>query len=286
MGARRAMRGMSAACLLLAGCGGVLRGTPETTLHAMGVSSWLLLAVSPDRGVFLPCEGNLLRYDPRRDRHEQVFLEAGPEIQSVACLSSGALLFADGERLATCVAGCRVPVATLPAVGKALSVWADRYAYVACAPDGGGGLLCRYDLERKELRELMATEEPIWELAAVRGGCLVAQGGAVHRVFDDTGEGDPPADASAEEVRLFFVLALKDDPVTSIDADPATRVVYFADNDVTYAYLDGEVVPMAPMGGAVRVRGDVLTIFDSVRRQLLEVPDAADRARRALAAKP
>ena len=113
----------------------------------------------------------------------------------------------------------------------------------------------------------------------MRGGCLIATDNSIYKIFraddDDTGD-----------VLSLMICSIdaEDRRIMSLAVDDSQRAVYFTTQDGTWAYVDGQVVPILPVGGQVAFAGNVLTIWGGLNGQLLQVKVPAQRARQALKA--
>lgn len=139
--------------------------------------------------------------------------------------------------------------------------------------------LFSYDTRSKEVFGIAEFEQPVYAVAAVRGGCLVATANTIYKVFDRSD------DASADVLCLMVCsIASQDRQILSLAADENRRAVYFSTEDGTWAYVDGQIVPLLPAGGVLAFAGDTLNIWDKDQRQLLQIGHPAQRARTALKA--
>ena len=255
---------------VLPGCGG-MRGAGPESLKGLEFCLFPAAAVGNRQEVFLATPKNVLRYEVGRGRWETVFQEDGDVPTDLATTPSGVLLVLDGDRIVTCLGGYRAPVVTLPAPASRISADEERILYAACPCGDGADRLYRCDLSSQTWQALADIEGGISALCAVRGGCLVASGKGIHKIFE--GEG---------EAVVVHLISLSEGEVLSIASDGDRKVLYFSDGEATFAYLEGQVVLLLPMGGAVRVREDRLTVFDPGAPQLVQLPDAGAKARRIL----
>ena len=140
---------------------------------------------------------------------------------------------------------------------------------------GQGARLLRIHLSgrNKGLQQtLLTTEDRPRALCAVRGGCLVASGGNIVKVSDPA----PAADNAEGEVATVLLAAVQE-PVTSVVADQGKLIVYFATADMTYAWIQGQIVPVFPAGSRLAWAKDTLTICrpSSPGSQMIQIPAAS-----------
>ncbi|MBI4230968.1 MAG: hypothetical protein HY608_09060 [Planctomycetes bacterium] len=259
--------------ILLSGCsgGGALRGYGPEVLGQGDPSldpCARVLACGIEGDLFFPAGGNIVRYEPGDNRHERIVRDGCQGVRDLAVTEDGALVVLADRTVSAYIGGYLLEVLTLPCGGRRMSV-GDGCLYVACDTlGGGGGALYRYDTGGGGLLLRCEFEGGITAIAGVRGGCLVASGGCVYKVFD-----------SPDKVVSLFVFGLYGRVIGSLAPDPLSRIVYFTADDATYAYLEGQVVQVLPMGGVARFRRGELVVLDHAIPQLVILGDAASRAR-------
>lgn len=250
-----------AACLILGACSGgprvLMSGehSKSVNLHLAGP-----MTADSDGNVFVLTPSNVARYDPAGHELEELLFEQ-IEMKALAAVPGGPLLVLSGNRLEAIVAGKRVQIAELPGTGLCLAAGKEA-AYLTVSARGEFGLM-RYRFQERVLETLCWTAERINALAVVPGGCLVAAGLGVHKIFD-------PHDG---EVRRRLLFAVSGNALSGLASDADAGAIYFSDGDATYAWKEGRVATVFPMGGTLAVARGRLIIADRRHRQILELPD-------------
>lgn len=232
-----------------------------TSEHSRSLSLHLSGPVTADAAgnVFALTPVNVVRYDPSGHRIEELLFEnAG--LAAIAAVPDGPLLVLSGNRLEALVAGRRVPIVDLSGPGLLLASRRDA-AYVAVQAGADVDVL-RYRFAEKSLEPLFRSSARPSALAAVPGGCLVAMGSGVHKVFDP-GRGRIVR-------RLLFATSAR--TVPGLAADPDSETIFFSDGQETYAWKEGRIWPLFPAGGALAVAAGRVVIADPHHRQLFDVP--------------
>ncbi len=230
------------------------------------------IAADGSGSVYVTTPATVMRYEPGPDKMENLLIDQRSDIRDVALTSEGVVLVLRPRDLSACVAGYLVSLHSLPE--DAIAVSCDReFAYVLTAR-GRGARLLRIHLsgDSKGLQQtLLTTEDRPRALCAVRGGCLVASGGNIVKVSDPA-----PAAGSSEGEVAAVLLAAVQEPVTSVVADESRLIVYFATADMTYAWIQGQIVPVFPAGSRLAWARDTLTICRPSRpgSQILQIPGA------------
>lgn len=220
--------------------------------------------------LYLTTPTNVMRYEPGPNRMESLLFDACQDIRGVAVTPEGVVLVLRGRALSSPVAGYLVAIHPLPTDGIAVSC--DReFAYVLAAR-GRGAQLLRIPLAgaaKGQTQTLLTTEDRPAALCAVRGGCLVASGGNLVKVADPV-----PAAGDAESQIATILLAAIREPITSVVADQDKLIVYFATADTTYAWIQGQIVPIFPAGSRLALAKDTLTICLPSRAgsQVIQIP--------------
>lgn len=231
------------------------------------------IAVDSEGLVYLTTAANLTRYDPRTHQVTDLLLAGEAGLRDVALTGDGVVLVLQSDELSAYVSGYLLKLASLPTQAQALSC--DRgYAYVQARDGAGTTRLLRYDLKQHTLETLAVLEDPLSAICAVRGGCLVACGGKVFKVTDPKAAG-----AGGRESAVVLLFAISG-PITALAADADHKIVYCADKDMTYAWVEGQIVPLFPCGGRLAWRGDVLTICQPGSGQVVQVGGAAGEVER------
>lgn len=263
---------LAAAAVLATGC---QTGGPHVQIsreHAEEMSLGLSGGVAADDSgvLYLATRTNVVRYKPGPNRMETLLIDACSDIRDVAMTPEGVVLVLRPRELSTCVAGYLVALHSLPE--DAIAVSCDReFAYVLTAR-GQGARLLRIHLSggnKGAQQTLLTTEDRPRALCAVRGGCLVASGGNVVKVSDPV----PTADNPNGEIVTALLAAIQE-PITSVVADEKKLIVYFATADVTYAWIQGQIVPVFPAGSRLTWAKDTLTICQpsSPGSQMIQIP--------------
>jgi hypothetical protein len=239
------------------------------------------IAADSEGLVYLTTAANLTRYDPRTHQVTDLLLADESGLRDVALTADGVVLVLQSDELSAYVSGYLLKVVSLPTQAQALSC--DRgFAYVQARAADGSTRLLRYDLQQHTLETLAVLDDPLSAICAVRGGCLIACGGKVFKVTD-------PKAASAggggggRESAVVLLFAIRG-PITALAADADHKIVYCADKDMTYAWVEGKVVPLFPCGGRLAWSRDVLTICRPESGQVVQVGGAAGEVERVRAA--
>ena len=220
--------------------------------------------------LYLTTPTTVMRYEPGPNRMESLMLDACQDIRDVAVTPEGVVLILRGRALSSPVAGYLVTIRPLP--GDGIAVSCDReFAYVLAAR-GQGAQLLRIHLAgnaKGHVQTLLTTEDRPRALCAVRGGCLIASGGNLVKVADPA-----PAADNAESQVATVLLAVIQDPITSVVADQDKLIVYFATANTTYAWIQGQIVPIFPAGSRLAWAKDTLTICLPSRTgsQVIQIP--------------
>lgn len=223
--------------------------------------------------VYVTTPTTVMQYKPGPNQMENLLIDPCPDIRDIAVTPEGVVLVLRPRELSACVAGYLVSLHSLPE--DAIAISCDReFAYVLTAR-GQGARLLRIHLtgSNKGLQQtLLTTEDRPRALCAVRGGCLVASGGNIVKVSDPT-----PAAGNAQGEVTTVLLAAVQEPVTSVVADQGRLIVYFATADTTYAWIQGQIVPVFPAGSRLAWAKDTLTICRPSRpgSQVIQIPAAS-----------
>jgi hypothetical protein len=239
--------------------------------HARQLNLVLSGGVAADQAgaLYLTTPGTLMRYEPKRNRLEDLLNDPRRDIQDLAVTSEGAVLALCSQELCAYVPGHLIRLYRLP--GPAIALSCDRqFAYVLSAA-GSGARLVRTTLlgpTKGTTQTLLATEDQPRALCAVRGGCLVASGGNIIKVTD-------PESAEDSEVTTVLLVSMQE-PITAVVADQDKLIVYFATANMTYAWIQGQIVPIFPAGSRLAFAKDTLTICRSagLDSQLIQIPSA------------
>ena len=227
--------------------------------------------------IYLTTPSTLVRYESGRNRLEDLLDEPRRDLQDVAVTSEGAVLVLGSQDLCAYVPGHLIRLYRLPDPAFALSC--DRqFAYVLTAANPGARLL-RITLtgsDKGSSQVLLATEDRPRALCGVRGGCLVASGGNILKITDP----EPSTDSASSEVTTVLLVSMQE-PITSIAADQDKFIVYFATIDMTYAWIQGQIIPIFPAGSRLALSKDTLTICSPVG-QLIQIPGVAKHAQQLL----
>lgn len=228
------------------------------------------MAADGSGSLYMATSTTVMRYEPGRNRLEDFLIDPCRDLRDIALTSEGVVLALRQRELSACVAGYLVPLHSLP--DDALALACDReFAYVLTAR-GQGARLIRIPLAgstKGQMQTLLTTEDRPRALCAVRGGCLVASGGNIVKVAD-------PAQAAgnAQSEVATVLLAAIHEPITSVVADQDRLIVYFATADMTYAWIQGQIVPVFPAGSRLAWAKDTLTICLPSRpnSQVIQIP--------------
>jgi len=257
--------------LLAAGCqtaGPQVRISKEQAAQAdLDLSAGI--AVDGPGSVYATTPGGVIRYEPKTNKIENLLIDPCPDIRDVALTCDGVVLVLRKRELSACVAGYLVSLYSLPDDGLAISCDRD-FAYVLTAR-GQGTRLLRIALSganKGSQQTLLATEDRPRALCGVRGGCLVASGGNIFKVSDPA-----PAATGGENHVATVLLAAIQEPVLSVAADQNKLIVYFATADTTYAWIEGQIVPIFPAGSRLAWAKDTLTICRPAKPgQIIQIP--------------
>jgi hypothetical protein len=273
---------LSIAAMSAMGCqatGPRVQISPE---HAKQLNLSLSGGVAADKAgsVYLTTPGTLMRYEPGRNRLEDLLNDPRQDLQDVSVTPEGAVLALCSRELCAYVPGNLLRLYTLPGPATALSC--DReFAYVLTSLDKGSRLL-RITLTgtgKGAIQPLLTTQDRPRALCAVRGGCLMASGGNIVKVTDPA----PSTDGTGNELTTVLLVSVQE-PITSIAADQGKLIVYFATPAMTYAWIQGQVVPVFPAGSRLALSKDTLTIClaSGTDSQLIQIPGASQHAQRLL----
>lgn len=227
------------------------------------------VAADASGSVYLTTADGLQRYDTTGHHIENMLREPVKDIRDVAVTSQGVVL-ALRPRTLCAVAGYLIDIVALPTEATALSC--DRqFAYLLTDRSNGASLI-RYDLTgdtKGQIQPILTTEDRPQAICAVRGGCLIASGGTLVKVTDPA----PSADQSHSEVAAALLVAMQE-PITSVVADQARLIVYFSTAHATYAWFEGQVLPIFPAGNRLAWSKDTLTIClaSPSNSQLIQIP--------------
>jgi hypothetical protein len=240
------------------------------------------IAADNSGSIYVTTPTAVMLYKPNPNQIENLLIDPCPDIRDVAVTPEGVVLVLRRRELSACVAGYLVSLHSLPE--DAIAVSCDReFAYVLTAR-GRGARLIRIALAgglKGQMQTLLTTEDRPRALCAVRGGCLVASGGNIVKVSEPA----PTADKTENQVATVLLAAVQE-PVTSVVADQDRLIVYFATEDTTYAWIQGQIVPLFPAGSRLAWAKDTLTICRVSRpdSQMIQIPavskHAADLLRR------
>ena len=255
--------------------------------------------------VYLVTPTNVMRYDPKVNQIEPMLVDpaqditgvsgtpegvmlrlleqklVGPHkyISDVAVTPDGVVLVLLPQELDAYVAGHLVKVHSVPA--PALMVSCDReFAYILAATEKGAKLL-RYHLTggaKGTTDTVLTTQDCPRALQAVPGGCLVASGGNIVKVTD-------PVQAPGEtgpHVATVLLVAIGED-VTSVAVDPRKSYVYFATEDATFVWAQGQILPVFPAGSRLLWVDDTLTICQPSVGQLVQIGSVSGHVQKLLA---
>jgi hypothetical protein len=267
------------ACASLAGCGQsrarICLAEPQA--RRLNLRFTDALAADSQRNVFLLTGGNVVRYGPREHEIEELLRTSRRDLVDLAVAPGDVLLALGRDALYAVFAGELVELLKLPGQGLKLSCHGD-HVYVLVRTRAGRQGLLRYDVARKQIEPLLVTPERVSALCAVPGGCLIAAGGALHKLFVP----EASAPGGAREVHRVLLLARAGGAIVSVAADPDHAMVYFSGPRVTYAWAERRAVPLFPMGGQIRYRRGVLAIASPALRQVVQLSEPAAQADRML----
>ncbi len=223
--------------------------------------------------VYLTTSTTVMCYKPGPNRMENLLIDSCSDIRDVAVTSEGVVLVLRQRQLSACMAGYLVSLYPLSEDGIAVSCERE-FAYVLTARGQGARLLriCLSGSDKGTQQTVLTTEDRPQALCAVRGGCLVASGGNVVKVLDPV----PTAENPNGEVATVLLAAIQE-PITSVVADQKKLIVYFAAADATYAWIQGQVVPIFPAGSRLAWAKDTLSICrpSPSASQMIQIPSAS-----------
>jgi len=272
--------------LVLTGCGGGgvggLRVIGSQAIEELPEAPEAIMAAAPDGAVMLASDETIYRIDPKKRTVETIFEgDANTAISAMTVAEDGLLYVADGGRLRLFAGGHLHDLleSNSDSAGRwSLSGWGEAQLYVAESRPGRSTLFS-YETRGKNTFGMAETEQPIRAISAVRGGCLVATENTIYKVFDRSD------DVSADVLCLMVCsIAPGDREIRSMAADEKSRAVYYSTEDGTWAYVDGQIVPLLPVGGVLAFARNTLNVWDGVNRQLLQLGNPARRARAAVKA--
>lgn len=258
------------ALLALCGCqsgGPRVQINPEQA-RTLNLSLTGGVAADDAGSVFLTTPGGLQRYDPGKHRIESLLDDSARDLRDVAVTSDGVILVLRPRTLCALAAGYLIDLYTLP--GEATALSCDReFAYIVTGQLKGARLI-RYDLagdNKGRMQTILTTEDRPQAIYAVKGGCLVASGGKLVKVTD------PAQDNTVSTALLVAV----QDPITSVVADQKKLIVYFSTEGATYAWIQGQVLPIFPAGNRLAWAKDTLTIClaSQSNSQLIQIPSVS-----------
>jgi len=263
------------ALFCLCGCqsgGPALRISPEQA-KTLNLSLSGGVAADGAGSVYLTTPDGLQRYDPGRHRLENLLNESVTDLRDVAVTSDGVVLAVRPKILCALAAGYLLDVQALPAEATALSC--DReFAYLLLRAPKGARLI-RYNLtgdNRGRIQTILTTADRPQAICAVRGGCLVVSGGNIVKVTDPV----PSQDNTQSQVGTALLVAVQA-PITSVVADQARLIVYFSTASTTYAWIQGQVIPIFPAGSRLAWAKDTLTIClaSPSNSQVIQIPNVS-----------
>jgi hypothetical protein len=232
-----------------------------TTEHSRSLTLQLSGPVTADSAgcVFALTPVNVVRYDPSAHEIEELLFENAP-LAALSAVPDGPLLVLAGRRLEAVAAGRRVPIVDLP--GEGLLLASRRGAAYVAVRVGADVDVLRYRFAERTLEPLFRSGARPSALAAVPGGCLVAMGSGVHKVFDP--------DRGQVVRRLLFASSAP--ALSGLAADPDSRTIFFSDGEETYAWKEGRIWPLFPAGGALAAAAGRVVVADSRHGQLFDLP--------------
>jgi len=223
--------------------------------------------------IFLTTPTGLQKYNPRKKQLEDLLNDTTRDIQDVALAPNGVPLALRPQTLCGVAAGYLFDIHSLP--GRAFALSCDReFAYILTR-GGRGAQLIRYHLTgptQGRIQPILATEDIPQALCAVRGGCLVASGGNIIKATDPA-----PGDSQTEDQVATALLVAVHDPITSIAADPSRLIVYFSTANTTYAWVQGQILPIFPAGDSLAWAKDTLTLCLTAQQnsQIIQIPNVS-----------
>lgn len=229
------------------------------------------VAANSSGDVFLTTPSGIQKYNPRKNQLENLLNDSVTDIQDVAVTSNGVLLALRPRTLCGVAAGYLFSIHSLPVNAFALSC--DReFAYILLR-NARGAQLIRYHLTgttQGHIQPILATEDVPQALCAVQGGCLLASGGNLIKVTDPiAGE-----DQAQSQVATALLVAIQN-PITSVVADQSRLIVYFSTANITYAWIQGQIIPVFPAGDRLAWAKDTLTICRTSQQedQIIQIPN-------------
>ena len=231
------------------------------------------VAANTSGEIFLTTPSGVQKYTPGKNQLEILLNDTITDLQDVAVTPNGVLLALRPRTLCGVAAGYLSPIHSLPGNASALSC--DReFAYILTR-DGRGARLIRYHLtgaNQGYVQPILATEDIPNALCAVRGGCLVASGGNLIKVTDPT----PGEDRAQSRVASALLVAIQN-PITSVVADQTRLIVYFSTADTTYAWIQGQIIPIFPAGNRLALAKNTLTICLNSQQncQIIQIPNVS-----------
>ncbi len=259
----------------LGGCqsgGPAVRISPEQA-KTLNLSLSGGVAADASGSVYLTTPDGLQRYDPGRHSLENLLNDPVKDLRDVAVTSDGIVLALRPKTLCAVAAGYLLDVHALP--GEAMALSCDReFAYLLLRAPKGARLI-RYDLtgaSQGRLQTILTTADQPRALCAVRGGCLVASGGNLVRVTDPA----PSPDNTQSQASTALLVAVPA-PITSVVADQAKLIVYFSTANATYAWIQGQILPIFPAGNRLAWAKDTLTICltSPSSSQVIQIPQVS-----------
>lgn len=271
---------VSLALLCLCGCqsgtGPALEISNEQA-QALNLSLTGGVAADASGSVYLTTPDGLQRYDPGQRQLENLLDRSVTDLRAVAVTSDDVVLVLRPQALCGVAAGYLIDIHTVP--GEATALSCDRgFAYILARTPKGGRLI-RYTLtgdKRGYLQPILTTEDHPQAICAVAGGCLIASGGTIAKVTDPA-----PASGHTPSQVSTAVLVVMQQPITSVVADRRNSIVYFSTADATYAWIEGQVLPIFPAGNRLAWSRDTLTIClaGQKRGQLIQIPAVSQHTR-------
>jgi hypothetical protein len=276
--------GSSLLLLLFAGCGGTpdLQIIGPEAIDGLSAAPDAMLAAAPDGAIMLASDDTIFRIHPQKGSVETIFEgDSENDLTAVTVADDGLLYVGDRDRLKL-FAGGRLHnlVKSNSSSGKwFLSAHGKTALYAAEWVSGRSTTLFRYELGSKDVFGIAVFEEPIQAIAAVRGGCLVAISNTIYKIFDHS-------DGDSKDALCLMVcsVASGDRQICGLAIDEDRRAVFFTTEDGTWAFVDGQIVPLLPAGGALAFAKKTLSIWDHDQRQLFQIGNPATRARTVLKA--
>lgn len=226
-----------------------------------------------DGNVYLLSPVNVVRYSPGAHSAEELLLERHYDLVDIAMTDDGLLLVLRQYSLEAFFGGKLIKLLSLPGRGIQLSVFEDQ-AYILLLKQPHLQLI-RYSFSSKKTEILLNTSDYIWSICALRGGCLIASGDSVYKIFDPADGEERGEKGNLRGVRLF---ALAHSQIRSIAADRDYEIIYLADAEMTYGWVEGKVVPLFPMGYKLSFAGDILTICSPQQKQMIQIVRPGKRA--------